>query len=78
MKSHTLSHARFDPSLDLPNRIALVESAYKKFGHINRKTLIATYGVTQLQAGSLMRDFIHAHANNLEWDVTHSQYRMKN
>jgi hypothetical protein len=77
MKSHSPTNARFDPSLDLEYRIALVMYLQKKLGHVNRKTLITAYGVTQLQAGSLMRDFIHAHAKNLEWDTTHAHYRLK-
>lgn len=78
MKSHSPKNARFDPSLNLEHRIALVMSLQKKLGHVNRKSLITAYGVTQLQAGSLMRDFIHAHAKNLEWDMTHAHYRLKN
>ena len=77
MKSHSPTHERFDPSMNLEHRIALVMSLQKSLGHVSRKTLITAYGVTQLQAGSLMRDFIHAHAKHLEWDVTHAHYSLK-
>jgi hypothetical protein len=77
MKSHSPTHDRFDPSMNLEHRIALVMSLQKSLGHVNRKTLITAYGVTQLQAGSLMRDFIHAHAKHLEWDMTHAHYSLK-
>jgi hypothetical protein len=78
MKSHKPAHVHFDPTLDLPKRIELVMTAYKKQGYVSRKTLIETYGITQLQAGSLMRDFLHAHANKTQWDMTHSHYNMTN
>jgi hypothetical protein len=77
MKKHSPSLVRFDPSLDLTTRIALVMSACQSSGHVSRKSLIATYGLSQQQAGSLMRDFIHAHAKHLQWDVAHARYSMK-
>jgi hypothetical protein len=78
MKSHQKLHLHFNTTLSLPDRIALVHSAYKELGYINRKSLVAMYGITQLQAGALMRDFIHAHARNIQWDKNNSQYTMKN
>lgn len=78
MKSHSPSHTPFDPKWDLAKRIEIVMSIHQSIGHVNRKVLMQSCGATQLQAGSLMRDFIHAHAKNLEWDVTHSHYSMKN
>lgn len=77
MKKHSPLHARFDPTLDLEKRIELVMSLQKSLGHVNRKNLIEAYGVTQFQAGSLMRDFIHAHAKHLEWDAAHAHFSMK-
>jgi hypothetical protein len=64
----------FSHSLDLQSRIALVMDAHTAHGHVNRKKLMTMYGITQIQAGSLMRDFIHAHANDLEWNAHHSHY----
>lgn len=49
----------------------------KKLGYVSRQALIELYGFTQQQAGTLMRDFIHAHAKDLEWNMTHSHYSMK-
>ena len=77
MKNHSPTQDRFDPTMDLEHRISLVMSLQKNLGHVNRKALITAYGVTQLQAGSLMRDFINAHAKHLEWDVTHAHYSWK-
>ncbi len=75
MKSASSTHAGFDTTLELPQRIQLVMAVYEKFGYINRKSLMAFYGITQQQAGALMRDFIHAHASNLRWDITHCHYK---
>ena len=77
MKRHSPLHARFDPTLDLEKRIELVMSLQKTLGHVNRKALIEEYGLTQLEAGALMRDFLHAHAKNLKWDMTNAHYKMK-
>jgi len=57
-----------DNTLDLSNRIELVLSVYKDLGYINRQALINVYGITQRQAGALMRDFIHAHASKIQWN----------
>jgi hypothetical protein len=78
MKSHQKLHLHFDITLDLPKRIALVRAAYDELGYVNRKSLMTIYGITQLQAGSLMRDFIHAHARNIEWNKDNSHYNMTN
>jgi hypothetical protein len=64
----------FSQSLDLQGRIALVMAAHSAHGHVSRKRLMSMYGITQIQAGSLMRDFIHAYANDLEWNAHHSHY----
>jgi len=74
MKNHEKNQKQFSVKLDLSSRIALVMAAHLTKGNVNRKTLMDMYGVTQIQAGSLMRDFIHAHANNIEWIAQHSHY----
>jgi hypothetical protein len=76
MKSHQKIQLRFDTTQDLPKRIALVLAAYHELGYINRKSLMTIYGITQLQAGALMRDFIHAHAKNIVWNTKNSHYNM--
>ncbi len=68
----------FDHHLDTSQRIALVMDVQKKLGYVSRRALIEAYGLTQQQAGALMRDFIHAHAKNLEWNMNHSHYKFKN
>jgi hypothetical protein len=78
MKSHQKLHLRFDANLDLSKRIALVIAAYNELGYINRKSLMIIYGITQLQAGALMRDFIHAHARNIKWNKDNAHYNMTN
>lgn len=59
---------------DLSERVSLVMQAYAKDGYVNRKTLMAMYGLSQIQAGVLMRDFIQTHAINLKWHPIHSHY----
>lgn len=77
MKKNSPLRARFHTTLDLEKRIELVISLQRSLGHVSRKALIEEYGLTQLEAGSLMRDFLHAHAKNLEWDMTNTHYKMK-
>ena len=77
MKRQNPLYARFGTTLDLEKRIELVMSLQTSLGHVSRKALVEEYGLTQLEAGSLMRDFLHAHAKNLEWDMTNAHYKMK-
>ena len=77
MKRNFLFRERFGATLNLEKRIELVMSLQRSLGHVNRKQLIEAYGVTQIQAGSLMRDFIHAHAKHLKWNATHAHYSIK-
>lgn len=74
MNNHAKSQKQFSVSLDLESRIALVIAAHMTHGNVNRKTLMNMYGITQIQAGALMRDFIHAHAKDIEWIAQHSHY----
>ena len=74
MTDHEKALNQFNVTLDLASRIALVMAAHMAYGNVNRKTLMLMYGVTQIQAGALMRDFIHAHAKNIEWIAHHSHY----
>jgi len=77
MKRNFLFRERFGATLNLEKRIELVMSLQKTLGYVNRKALIDEYGLTQLEAGSLMRDFLHAHAKNLKWDMNNAHYKMK-
>lgn len=77
MRSQIQARPLYDQTLDLNQRIGLVMEVQKKLGYVNRQTLIQTYGLTQQQAGALMRDFIHAHAKDLEWNMKHSHYNLK-
>jgi len=74
MKKYISTSVSFNLPKDLSERLNLVMSVYKKLGHINRKNLAAAYGITQIDAGSLMRDFIEAHATKMEWDAEHGYY----
>lgn len=76
MKSHQLTVPCLDTSSDLAKRIDLVMSTYKKWGYINRKLLVMNYGISQQQAGSLMRDFIHLYAKRIQWDMKYGYYRL--
>ena len=77
MRSYIQAQPRFDQTLDLNKRIALVMDVQKNLGYVSRQALIENYGLTQQQAGTLMREFIHAHAKDLEWNMTHSHYILK-
>ena len=76
MKKNKSSTLKNKQNVDLHERISLVMKAYDIDGHVSRKTLMTTYGLSQLQAGALMRDFIHAHAINLEWHPSNSHYKI--
>lgn len=76
MSNRTQTKLLFSPSLDLPSRLALVKTAYLAHGHINRKILVETYGVTQIQAGALMREFIEAHSKTIAWFPENTHYRL--
>ena len=76
MKKNKSSTQIHHHEVDLQERISLVMKAYDIDGHVSRKTLMVTYGLSQLQAGALMRDFIHAHAINLEWHPSNSHYKI--
>jgi hypothetical protein len=76
MKSHQQTVLCLDTPLDLTKRIDLVMSTYKKWGYINRKLLVVNYGISQQQAGSLMRDFIHLHAKRIQWDMKYGCYKL--
>ena len=76
MLSHQNTHLPFSSDLDLTSRVALVTAAYLSQGHINRQLLVKTYGVTQVQAGRLMREFIEAHSKTIEWFPKNTHYRL--
>ena len=77
MRSHIQAQHHLDKAEDLNQRIELVMNVQKKLGHVSRQALVDMYGFSQQQAGTLMRDFIHAHAKDLEWNMTHSHYSLK-
>jgi hypothetical protein len=76
MPNHTKTKLLFSSNLDLPSRLALVKAAYLTHNHINRKILVDTYGVTQIQAGALMREFIEAHSKTITWFPENTHYRL--
>ena len=75
MPSHNPIKPRFNVNLDLTARLLLVSDAYLLRGQINRKILVDTYGVTQVQAGALMRDFIEASSKTIGWVPEGAHYR---
>lgn len=77
MKNHGQANPKNSVEADLEKRIALVMSAYTAHGYVNRKLLVAMYKITQQQAGSLMRDFIEVHAQNIHWDLDHLHYKLE-
>ena len=76
MKKGKSSTQKITKEMTLHERISLVMQVNDRNGHVSRKALMTTYGLSQIQAGALMRDFIHAHANDLEWHPTDSHYKI--
>lgn len=76
MRSKDLPSVQFDASMDLDARLGLVMSAHSSHGYVNRQLLVDVYGVTQVQAGGLIRDFLHAHGARVKWDATHTKYQL--
>jgi hypothetical protein len=74
MKSKKIMRQPLDATSDLSSRMALVMSVHDSHGYVNRKVLIETYGITQIQAGSMIRDFLHTNASRVKWDVEHAKY----
>lgn len=74
MNDRIKTSQKFSIHLDRAGRIGLVMAAHLMHGHVNRKTLMAIYGITQIQAGALIRDFIETHPSNIEWVAKHAHY----
>lgn len=74
MNNRVKTLKKFSTNLDLADRIELVMTAHLKRGYVNRKTLMDLYGVNQIQAGSLIREFINAHSINIKWLPEHKHY----
>jgi len=79
MKSYRSLHTGLgsDSDSDLEKRIELVMSVHRQLGYVTRKKLIEIYGLSQLQAGSWMRDFIRVYAKNLKWNMKQAHYSMR-
>lgn len=66
---------RMFSELDRNERIKFATDAHTNFGNISRKKLMDIYGITQIQAGLMMRDYIHEYATKIEWVEEHSHYK---
>lgn len=64
----------FNIHMNLADRVELVMTAHLVHGCINRKILMRHYGINQLQAGALIRDFIKAHSVHIEWSPELKHY----
>jgi hypothetical protein len=74
MNNHINTLKKFSIHLKLADRVELVMAAHLIHGHVNRQTLMDLYGVNQVQAGSLIRDFIETHSVHIEWLPEHKHY----
>lgn len=74
MSNHVRTLKKFNIHMNITDRIELVMVAQLTHGHINRKILMQEYGITQIQAGALIRDFIKAHSVHIEWSPELKHY----
>lgn len=72
-KFNSIFNRKFS-ELNKSERIKFAIDAHKDFGNISRKKLMSIYGITQIQAGLMMRDYIHEYASKIEWVEKHSHY----
>ena len=61
---------------DMSKRIEMVIAAFIGKGHLNRNILASYYGLTQLQASTLLRDFLQHRINDVRWDSKINSYRL--
>lgn len=74
MNKHVKTSKQFSVHLNLAERIELVMAAHVMHGHVNRQTLMKLYGINQIQAGALIRDFIETHSIHIEWFPEQKHY----
>jgi hypothetical protein len=71
----------FSHHVSLPNdsakRVAMVIAACIETGYINRVVLANYYGLTQLQASILLREFLQAHAQDVRREPKHNGYLLR-
>lgn len=56
---------------------SLVEITLQKQGYVNRKVLAEMHGLSQLEAGSLMREFIKKNFKKIKWQSSIGAYTHK-
>ena len=61
---------------DLSKRMEMVIAAFIGKGHLNRNVLAEYYGLSQLQASTLLRDFLHHRVNEVRWDSVTNSYHL--
>jgi hypothetical protein len=75
MEKTTKNH-HFHLPTDPSKRIEMVVAAFIGNGHLNRNVLANYYGLTQLQASTLLRDFLQHRINDVRWDSKRNSYRL--
>lgn len=71
-KPHDL-HQHSVPA-DLSKRIEMVVAACIGKGHVNRHVLAEYFGLSQLEASSLLRDFLQHRIHDVRWDAKNNSY----
>ena len=73
-----MNKSPFDPHPSLPadpvKRVEEVVAVCIDLGYVNRDVLANHYGLSQLQASILLREFLQVHSNDVHSDTEHGAY----
>ena len=61
---------------DFSKRMEMVVAACIGTGFVNRHVLAQFYGLSQLEASSLLRDFLHHRIRDVRWDAKTNSYKL--
>lgn len=70
---NTFAHHSSLPA-EQTKRIELVVAVCISIGYVNRDLLAKYYGLTQLQASILLREFLQIHVNDVRRDIKQNAY----
>jgi hypothetical protein len=65
------------PKKQIAESAQAVLNLYREHGHVNRELVAQKLALSKLQAGRVMRDFLHVHAPKVHWDQSKSGYLMR-
>lgn len=61
---------------ELSKRIEMVIAACIHCGHVNRQVIADYYNIHQLEASTLLRDFIQHRVHDVRWDAKTNSYTL--